>query len=101
MVGGEAHCVSGFVNGILNHSLVGRMFNRQVCAVGDARSVDLTKSDVLPIGHSARLRVFVDPNFLQYHEMWAAAGTWTDNFGANPNDIVRVAGGVVTDLKRN
>ena len=30
----------------------------------------------------------------------AAAGTWNDNFGANPNDIVRVAGGVVTDLKR-
>ena len=33
-------------------------------------------------------------------EVWAAAGTWNDNFGANPNDIVRVAGGVVTDLKR-
>ena len=31
---------------------------------------------------------------------WAAAGTWNDNFGANPNDIVRVAGGIVTDLKR-
>ena len=30
----------------------------------------------------------------------AAAGTWNDVFGANPNDIVRVAGGVVTDLKR-
>ena len=30
-----------------------------------------------------------------------AAGTWNDNFGANPNDIVRVAGGVVTDLKRD
>ena len=33
-------------------------------------------------------------------EVWEAAGTWNDNFGANPNDIVRVAGGVVTDLKR-
>jgi hypothetical protein len=32
--------------------------------------------------------------------VWAAAGTWNDNFGANPNDIVRVAGGVVIDLKR-
>ena len=29
----------------------------------------------------------------------AAAGTWNDNFGAAPADIVRVAGGVVTDLK--
>ena len=55
---------------------------------------------VPPFGHSAQLRVFVDPDLLQYDEVWAAAGTWNDNFGANPNDIVRVAGGVVTDLKR-
>ena len=45
-----------------------------------------------PFGHSTQLRVFVDPDLLQYDEVWAAAGTW--------NDIVRVAGGVVTDLKR-
>ena len=53
-----------------------------------------------PFGHSTQLRVFVDPDLLQCDEVWAAAGTWNDNFGANPNDIVRVAGGVVTDLKR-
>ena len=56
---------------------------------------------VPPFGHTSQLRVFVDPDLLQYDEVWAAAGTWNDNFGANPNDIVRVAGGVVTDLKRN
>ena len=55
---------------------------------------------VPPFGHTKQLRVFVDPDLLQYDEVWAAAGTWNDNFGANPNDIVRVAGGVVTDLKR-
>ncbi len=55
---------------------------------------------VPPFGHSTQLRVFVDPDLLQYDEVWAAAGTWNDNFGANPNDIVRVAGGVVTELKR-
>jgi prolyl-tRNA editing enzyme YbaK/EbsC (Cys-tRNA(Pro) deacylase) len=55
---------------------------------------------VPPFGHSTQLRVFVDPDLLQYDEVWAAAGTWNDNFGANPNDIVHVAGGVVTDLKR-
>jgi len=53
-----------------------------------------------PFGHSTQLRVFVDPDLLQYDEVWAAAGTWNDNFGAAPADIVRVAGGVVTDLKR-
>ena len=55
---------------------------------------------VPPFGHTTQLRVFVDPDLLQYDEVWAAAGTWNDNFGASPADIVRVAGGVVTDLKR-
>ena len=55
---------------------------------------------VPPFGHNTQLRVFVDPDLLQYDEVWAAAGTWNDNFGAAPADIVRVAGGVVTDLKR-
>ena len=55
---------------------------------------------VPPFGHQTQLRVFVDPDLLQYDEVWAAAGTWNDNFGASPADIVRVAGGVVTDLKR-
>jgi Cys-tRNA(Pro) deacylase len=55
---------------------------------------------VPPFGHTTQLRVFVDPDLLQYDEVWAAAGTWNDVFGAAPADIVRVAGGVVTDLKR-
>jgi prolyl-tRNA editing enzyme YbaK/EbsC (Cys-tRNA(Pro) deacylase) len=55
---------------------------------------------VPPFGHSTQLRVFVDPDLLQYDEVWAAAGTWTYNFGAAPADIVRVAGSDVTDLKR-
>ena len=55
---------------------------------------------VPPFGHTTQLRVFVDPDLLQYDEVWAAAGTWNDNFGAAPADIVRVSGGEVTDLKR-
>jgi prolyl-tRNA editing enzyme YbaK/EbsC (Cys-tRNA(Pro) deacylase) len=61
----------------------------------------LLNSGVPPFGHATQLRVFVDPDLLQYDEVWAAAGTWNDNFGAAPADIVRVAGGVVTDLKKN
>ena len=53
-----------------------------------------------PFGHATQLRVFVDTDLLQYDEVWAAAGAWNDNFGAAPAYIVRVAGGVVTDLKR-
>jgi len=59
-----------------------------------------TNNGVPPFGFRQPLRVFVDPDLLQYDEVWAAAGTWNDNFGASPADIVRVAAGVVTDLKR-
>ena len=71
-------------------------------SVSDAKVqwVSKDKRGVPPFGHSTQLRVFVDPDLLQYDEVWAAAGTWNDNFGAAPADIVRVAGGVVTDLKR-
>ena len=62
--------------------------------------VSNVSSGVPLFGHSTQLRVFVDPDLLQYDEVWAAAETWNDNFGAAPADIVRVAGGVVTDLKR-
>jgi len=48
--------------------------------------------------------VFVDPDLLQYDGVndmvWAAAGTWNDNFAIAPNELVRVSGGTVTDLKR-
>ena len=37
-----------------------------------------------PFGHATQLRVFVDSDLLQYDEVWAAAGTWNDNFGAAP-----------------
>ena len=68
-------------------------------AVRDATGYPI--GGVPPFGHATQLRVFVDLDLLQYDEVWAAAGTWNDNFGAAPADIVRVAGGVVTDLKRS
>jgi Cys-tRNA(Pro) deacylase len=67
-------------------------------AVRDATGYPI--GGVPPFGHTTQLRVFVDADLLQYDEVWAAAGTWNDNFGAAPADIVRVAGGVVSDLKR-
>ena len=55
---------------------------------------------VPPFGHKTQLRVFIDPDLLQYDEVWAAAGTWNDVFPIAPNDLVRASGAVVTDLKR-
>jgi Cys-tRNA(Pro) deacylase len=56
---------------------------------------------VPPFGHSTQLRIFIDPDLLQYDEVWAAAGTWNDVFPIAPNDLVRASGAVVTDLKRS
>ncbi|MFM8956090.1 MAG: YbaK/EbsC family protein [Actinomycetota bacterium] len=53
-----------------------------------------------PFGHSTQLRIFIDPDLLQYDEVWAAAGTGNDVFPIAPNDLVRASGVVVTDLKR-
>ena len=55
---------------------------------------------VPPFGHTTKLRVFVDPDLLQYDEVWAAAGTWNDVFGIEPHKLVEASSGVVTDLKR-
>ena len=59
-----------------------------------------TNGGVPPFGHSTQLRVFVDPDLLQYDEVWAAAGTWNDVFRIEPHKLVKASGGAVTDLKR-
>ena len=60
---------------------------------------------VPPFGLATTLRIFIDPDLLQYDGVndmvWAAAGTWNDVFPISPNELVRVAGGVVTALKRD
>ena len=55
---------------------------------------------VPPLGLATQMRIFVDPDLLQYDEVWAAAGTWHDVFAINPHDLQRVTNGVVVDLKR-
>ena len=54
---------------------------------------------VPPFGHATELQVFVDPDLLQYDEVWAAAGTWNDVFGIGPHQLVEASGGVVVGLK--
>ncbi len=55
---------------------------------------------VPPFGHKNPLRVFIDPDLLQYPEVWAAAGTWHDVFGIEPHTLVEASDGLVVDLKR-
>ena len=53
---------------------------------------------VPPFGHKTQLQVFIDPDLLQYDEVWAAAGTWTDVFGIAPQQLVEASGGTIADL---
>jgi Cys-tRNA(Pro) deacylase len=55
---------------------------------------------VPPFGHKTHLRVFIDPDLLQWPEVWAAAGTWNDVFGIEPHKLVEASGGALTDLRR-
>jgi len=66
-----------------------------------ARHLDCVLNGCLPpFGYSAQLRLFIDPDLLQYDEVWAAAGTWNDVFGIEPHKLVEASGGAVTELKR-
>ncbi len=55
---------------------------------------------VPPFGHTTHLRVFVDPDLLDYAAVWAAAGTWNDVFEIDPAELVRASEGTVVELKK-
>ena len=55
---------------------------------------------VPPLGHKTQLQTFVDPDLLQYDEVWAAAGTWHDVFPLSPEALVAAPSGTITDLRR-
>ena len=80
---------------ILGGSQVGR-----ADATGVREATGYAIGGVPPFGHATELRVFVDPDLLQYGEVWAAAGTWHDVFPLAPADLVSASSGAVTDLKR-
>ena len=88
----------------LDESLLAVAAGGQRCARVDADAVreatGFPIGGVPPFGHSTPLRVFIDPDLLQYDEVWAAAGTWHDVFGIEPHKLVEASGGVITDVKR-
>jgi Cys-tRNA(Pro) deacylase len=55
---------------------------------------------VPPLGLATQMRIFIDPDLLQYDEVWAAAGTWNDVFAIEPGALQRATDGVVSDIKR-
>lgn len=74
---------------------------RRVDADAVRESTGFPIGGVPPFGHDQPLRVFVDPDLLQYDEIWAAAGTWTDVFPIAPPQLVAASGGEVVHLRRD
>ncbi len=96
-------CVSGANQ--LDESRLALAARGATCSRVDADAVRAATGfpigGVPPFGHTTHLRVFIDPDLLQYDEVWAAAGTWHDVFGIDPRKLVEASEGTVTDLKRS
>ena len=105
--GVDGEMVLAYVSGSnqLDESKLAAAAGGAKCARVDADAVRAATGfpigGVPPFGHTIELRIFIDPDLLQYDEVWAAAGTWHDVFPISPADLVRASGGEVTDLKRN
>jgi prolyl-tRNA editing enzyme YbaK/EbsC (Cys-tRNA(Pro) deacylase) len=54
---------------------------------------------VAPVGHVSPLRILIDRDLFQYPELWAAAGTPNAVFRTSPDELERITGGEVADLR--
>ncbi|HZF12894.1 MAG TPA: YbaK/EbsC family protein [Thermoanaerobaculia bacterium] len=54
---------------------------------------------VPPVGHPTPLRTLLDRDLLAYGELWAAAGTPHAVFPTHPEELLRITGGAVVDLR--
>ena len=54
---------------------------------------------VPPVGHDRPLKTFIDQDLLQYAEIWGAAGTPNAVFPTTPEELVRITGGTVADVR--
>lgn len=52
-----------------------------------------------PVGHVNAVKPFIDEDLLQYEEIWGAAGTPHAVFKLKPEDLVRMTGGEVVEVK--
>ncbi|HOQ99965.1 MAG TPA: YbaK/EbsC family protein [Anaerolineae bacterium] len=55
---------------------------------------------VAPVGHAQPLATYIDADLLRYDRLWAAAGSPYAVFPVAPQELVRVTGGSVVELRR-
>jgi prolyl-tRNA editing enzyme YbaK/EbsC (Cys-tRNA(Pro) deacylase) len=56
---------------------------------------------VAPVGHAGPLRILIDQDLFQHEEIWAAAGTPHAVFRTTPEELARVTGGTVVDVRED
>jgi prolyl-tRNA editing enzyme YbaK/EbsC (Cys-tRNA(Pro) deacylase) len=54
---------------------------------------------VPPLGHPSPLTIFIDEDLVPHDEVWAAAGTPNAIFPTTPEELVRISGGRLADVK--
>ena len=54
---------------------------------------------VPPVGHVQKMETYIDEDFLQYHTVWAAAGTPNAIFELKTPDLQKMTDGKVTRVK--
>jgi Cys-tRNA(Pro) deacylase len=102
----DGEVVLAFVSGSnqLDEAKLAAAAGGERCSRVDADTVRDTTGfpigGVPPFGHKTELQTFIDPDLLQYDEVWAAAGTWHDVFPLSPPALVEATGGTVIDLRR-
>ena len=104
--GVDGHVVLAYVSGAnqLDEKKLAAAAGGAKCERVDADTVRAATGfpigGVPPFGHTTHLQVFIDPDLLQYDEVWAAAGTWHDVFGIEPHKLVEASEGLVVELKK-
>jgi len=56
---------------------------------------------VPPVAHDQPLRVLIDRDLLGHAEIWAAAGTPRALFPTTPDELTRITGGEVVDVRQS
>ena len=86
----------------LDESALAQAAGGETCARLDANAVreatGFPVGGIPPLGHSKPLRVFADEGLFRYDQVWAAAGTPHENFGAEPAALVSATGATVARL---
>ena len=86
----------------LDEEALARAASGTTCSRLDANAVreatGFPVGGIPPLGHNNPLRVFADQGLLRFHEVWAAAGTPHENFGAEPAALVEAAKATVALL---